>query len=118
MPNYFLFYLALSFFLAHEIDAVRCKEWRIFPLLELINEQLARTIFILAHVPLFFFLSIQLSCITENESFMWYMDIFFVVHMLMHIGYLKHKNNKFKDWLSWLAIGGAGIFACLDLVCR
>jgi len=33
-----LFYLALSFMIIHEMDAVRCREWRIFPGLSRLNE--------------------------------------------------------------------------------
>jgi hypothetical protein len=48
-----LFYLALSFMIIHEMDAVRCREWRIFPGLSRMNESLAFKIFIIAHIPLF-----------------------------------------------------------------
>ncbi len=36
----------------------------------------------------------------------------------MHIAYLKHKNNEFKDWISWLAISGSGILGLADLLNR
>lgn len=115
MPGHFLFYLALSFFCVHEMDAVRCREWRIFPLLSFAGDQWGRLIFITAHIPLFLMLSIQLSK-DPNNSFITVMDIFFIVHMLMHLLYLRHKKNEFKDGLSWVMITGNGFFGLMDLL--
>ncbi|WP_410528128.1 DUF6713 family protein [Sphingobacterium sp. IITKGP-BTPF85] len=38
----------------HEMDAVRCKEWRIFPGLALLKESWGYAVFMLAHIPLFY----------------------------------------------------------------
>jgi hypothetical protein len=38
MDNHQIFYVGLSFVLLHEMDAIRCKEWRIFPDLSLLND--------------------------------------------------------------------------------
>ncbi|MFM9839711.1 MAG: DUF6713 family protein [Cyclobacteriaceae bacterium] len=38
MTHNLFFLLALTFILLHEMDAVRCKEWRIFPGLSLLND--------------------------------------------------------------------------------
>lgn len=116
MPEHLSFYLALSLFITHELDAIRCREWRIFPVLSLLNERPARSIFIFAHVPLLLALFYKLGNNPKAGNFIQYMDIFFVAHLIMHIFYLKHKNNEFKDWLSWLAIGGAGLFGFTDLI--
>jgi len=53
MSGHFFFYLALILLLIHEIDAVRCKEWRIFPVLSLLDEKMIFQVFMLTHVPLF-----------------------------------------------------------------
>lgn len=114
MPEHFLFYLALSFFCVHEMDAVRCREWRIFPLLSLANDRWGKSIFILAHIPLFFILWLQLA--TAGHSFITGMNIFFMIHTLMHLLYLRHKKNEFKDGISWVAIAGNGFVALVDLL--
>lgn len=113
MPEHFLFYLALSFFCVHEMDAVRCREWRIFPLLSLLDDRWGRIIFILAHIPLFFILRFQLA--GADNSFITGMNIFFILHMLLHLLYLRHKKNEFKDAISWLLIAGNGICGLLAL---
>lgn len=32
MPEHLFFFLGLGFILTHEMDAIRCKEWLMFPL--------------------------------------------------------------------------------------
>ena len=108
----------MAFILLHELDAIRCHEWRIFPGLAGMKEELARPIFIWVHLPLFYFLLLGLSL--ENElavcRFVKGMDIFFIVHIVLHFLYLWHPNNEFKDWMSWSFILGAGSCGILDLI--
>jgi hypothetical protein len=115
MTHNLLFHLALTFILLHEMDAVRCKEWRIFPGLSLLNDFWGFRIFVLAHIPLFYFLFWQLVQ-PNNESFIKGLDIFFIVHVGLHLLFLMRKKNKFKDGVSWIIISGAGMFGLLDLV--
>lgn len=42
----YIFYTGLSFILLHELDAVRCKEWNIFPGLSLLNEKPGKIVFV------------------------------------------------------------------------
>jgi hypothetical protein len=106
-----LFNLALTFILMHEMDAIRCKEWRIFPILSMLEDQLGYILFLFFHIPLFYWVFSQL----DNSSFRWGMDIFLMIHVGLHLLFLKHKRNEFKDWISWSIIIGAGIFGGLDL---
>lgn len=112
------FYLGMAFILLHELDAIRCHEWRIFPGLAGMKEELARPIFIWVHLPLFYFLLLGLSL--ENElavyRFVKGLNIFFIVHTGLHILFLRHPNNEFKDWMSWSFILGAGSCGILDLI--
>lgn len=109
------FYFGISFILLHEMDAVRCKEWRIFPGLSLLNENLGFKLFMIAHVPLFFFLFWGLLQ-PVNEKLIFGLNIFFIIHLVLHILFLKHKKNEFKDWISWAIITGAGISGVLSLI--
>ncbi len=52
MTGHGFFYLAATFMLLHEMDAVRCREWRIFPGLSLLGEETGFRVFMLAHLPL------------------------------------------------------------------
>lgn len=116
MLTSFLFFSGLALFLLHEMDAVRCKEWRIFPGLSKLNELWGKRIFLLAHLPIGYFIFWQLTASQSPEIFRMVFDIFLVVHLVAHLVYLKHKENQFKDWISWTFITGAGICGFLDLI--
>jgi L-cystine uptake protein TcyP (sodium:dicarboxylate symporter family) len=100
----------------HEMDAIRCREWRIFPGLSLLTDKLGHIIFVFAHIPLFFFIFWQLPHNQDNQTFKKGFDIFMIIHLGIHILFLKHKDNEFKDWISWTIIIGAGLCGLLDLI--
>ena len=110
------FYLGLTLLTMHEMDAIRCKEWRIFPGLSLLSDKLGHTIFLLAHIPLFYWVFWQLTEGPNKAAFMSGFDIFMMVHVGLHILLLKHQKNEFKDWISWSIIIGAGLCGLLDLL--
>lgn len=53
------FYLGISLLVMHVKDAIRCKEWRILPGLSLLNAKVGYHVFVLAHMPLFFFIFLE-----------------------------------------------------------
>ncbi|MDN3707206.1 hypothetical protein QW060_08670 [Myroides ceti] len=70
MSEHVFFYLALFLFILHEMDAIRCKEWRIFPGLSLLGDYWGFVIFMFAHLPIFFFIYHQLNNPESSEAFM------------------------------------------------
>jgi len=116
MSSNILFYTALAFLIAHEMDAVRCREWRIFPGLSLLNDKLGFRIFLLAHIPLFSFLFLELYKSNNLTNLIYYLEIFFVVHLVLHLLYLRHPKNEFKDWISWTLIITPAVLGITDLV--
>lgn len=106
------FYLGFSCILLHEMDAIRCKEWRIFPLTYFLNDKVGYIVFLLAHLPLYYFLMISLN----NQSVQYGLNIFFIIHLGLHLLFLKHPKNEFRDWISWLPIIGAALFGSLGLI--
>jgi hypothetical protein len=112
--NNILFFLGISFILIHEMDAIRCHEWRIFPGLSFLNDRLGFIIFMFAHVPLFTWILISIT----NPSFRNGFNVFLVIHLGLHILFLKHPRNEFKDWLSWAMIIGAAACGVIDLIFR
>jgi len=98
------------------MDAIRCKEWRLFPGLSKLEDKTGYIIFILVHVPIFLCLFWQLTNSSDFEAFRKGFNIFLVIHFGIHILFLKHKNNLFTNWISWLIIAGAGICGALDLM--
>jgi hypothetical protein len=116
MNSDIFFYLGLSAIIIHEMDAVRCKEWRIFPGLSLLDDNWGFKIFMIAHVPLFYFLFWGLMGQSDNSQLKFGLDIFFIVHVGLHLLFLRHKKNEFKDSVSWTVILSAGLFGLIDIL--
>ena len=115
MTEHEFFYFGLSFILLHEMDAVRCREWRIFPGLSLLSDKVGFRVFILLHLPLFFLLFNGLKNV-NNESLIIWLDYFFIIHFGLHLLLLRHKKNEFKDWISWTIISGVAICGLIDVL--
>lgn len=114
MVNFYL--LGLAFILMHEMDAIRCKEWRIFPGLAFLNDKAGFIAFIFLHIPLFYWILIETQI--NNGQFRIGFDYFLIVHFILHLLFLMHKKNEFKDWISWTIISGAALCGLLDLTTR
>jgi Family of unknown function (DUF6713) len=118
MTENLLFNLGLAFILIHEMDAVRCKEWRIFPGLNLLNDRYGAIIFLLAHIPLLSLLFIGLDKKQNNDNLIFYLEIFFIIHLIIHLLYLKNSKNEFKDFVSWTFIIIPAFVGLIDLIIK
>jgi hypothetical protein len=99
----------------HEMDAVSCNEWRIFPGMSFLDDSTGFKVFTFAHVPLYYY--IFSSLYRENSgSFRYGFSIFLVIHLGLHLLFLMHKKNAFKDWVSWTIIGGAGLCGFIEIL--
>ncbi|WP_367281898.1 DUF6713 family protein [Tunicatimonas pelagia] len=114
------FYLSMAFLTVHELDAVRCKKWRILPGLSSLNDEYGMLVFNFAHIPLFIWIFYNLSSlqIESTSSFRTGFDIFSIIHVGLHTLLLRNPNNEFKDWASWVLIIGAAAFGFIDLLFR
>lgn len=113
------FFLALSFILVHEMDAIQCHEWRIFPLTARLNDQQGYLVFTAAHVPLYGLLFWQLfaqEASAASAQLVVGLNIFFMVHVGLHLVFLRHPKNQFTTPFSWLLIVGAAVCGALDLL--
>ncbi|MFY0674059.1 MAG: hypothetical protein JXQ87_11665 [Bacteroidia bacterium] len=108
-----IFHLAIACITVHELDAIRCKEWRIFPLLSRLQDKNGFIIFTLLHIPLFYWVFNQMQ--GENIEFRLLFDAFLIIHLGLHLILRKHAKNEFRDWFSWLIIIAAAFFGALDL---
>lgn len=103
--------LGVTLILMHEMDAMRYREWRIFPLTSFLPDRVGMITFVLLHLPLFYYLFIPE--IYTNESFHFSFSIFLIVQLGLHLLFLMHPKNEFKDGLSWgiivlAALSGGG----------
>jgi hypothetical protein len=112
------FIAAFGMLTTHELDAVRCGEWRILPGLSLLSDGVGMTIFILAHIPLFGWLASV--CWSSNP------DVralarqafcgFCIIHIGLHWIFRLDPDYAFSGLLSNGLIGGAGLFGVLFLL--
>jgi hypothetical protein len=75
----------------------------------MLRDEWGHIAFLFAHIPLFFFIFWQLTHHQNIGKIIQGFDVLMMIHMLAHILLLKHKNNLFKDWISWRIIIGASI---------
>ena len=117
MEPHFFFFTGLAFILTHELDAVKQHEWRIFPLTFWLPERWGYLIFTILHIPLFALLFLNLySAEGVNRSLVRGLDIFFIVHVGLHLMFLAHPRNEFRSVFSWVLIVGGGLAGAVDLM--
>jgi hypothetical protein len=103
------------------MDAVRRHEWQILPgLARLSNDAHGYTLFTALHIPLYTLLlwAFWPNGATLNQNVVVGFDIFCIVHVLLHILFIKHPRYQFNNPFSWTLIIGAGIAGGIDLLLR
>ena len=85
MVNHLWFWIGLCFIMVHELDAIRCKEWRIFPGLSSLGDGFGSKIFIIAHIPLFILLFFGLRSSVVHSYLVVGLDFFFIIHVFLHL---------------------------------
>lgn len=113
-----IFILNISLLFVHEMDAIRCKEWKMFTLLKELREELGYTIFTVIHIPIYFFILLFLMTAFKEFSFKAYLitDIALIAHLLVHILFSRHKNNRFRGLFSRAIIYLTGVLAIVHLI--
>ena len=105
-----LFLLGYGLLATHELDAVLRAEWRVLPGLSLLDEALARTLFVMLHVPLFALLTGLLASSRPaiRDRTRHGISLFLVVHAGLHLLFSGHRHYDFATPLSEaLIFGGA-----------
>ena len=116
MPSHFFFLLGFCFLLAHEMDAIRCREWKIFPVLSKMGDEAGYRAFTALHVLVYALLLWGLLGDNANRSLIVGLDVFFLVHVVLHLLFYNHPENRFRSVFSYALIFGAGGFGAIDLL--
>ena len=114
----FLFYLAFSGLVAHELDAVHKHEWRLLFVLRTMPDRSARRAFVLIHVPLFAVL-LWLAAHSDVGIRYWTLlglDVFMIVHAGLHWRLSGHPKYEFETPSSRLLIYGTAALAAAHLL--
>ncbi|WP_028315691.1 DUF6713 family protein [Desulfatibacillum aliphaticivorans] len=113
-----LFYCGLSLLFVHELDAIHRHEWRMFPGLSRLREEVAYPAFALAHIPLFLLLLILAGHPSDTVQF-WFqavVDGFLVVHLGLHLLLKGHDKNEFANSVSRIIMGAAALIGLIHLI--
>lgn len=115
MPSHIFFFIGLAFILVHEMDAIRAHEWRVFPLTSQLDDKWGYLVFTATHIPLYLLLFLGLwDGNGLNETVIFGLDMFFIIHIGLHVLYRKHPKNEFTSHFSWIIILGAGVGGLVD----
>ena len=109
------FLLGSCFLLVHEMDAIRAREWKIFPVLNALGDEAGYRVFAGLHVPVYALLLLGLVG-GANRGLVIGLDVFFIVHVFLHLIFYAHPENQFRSAFSYALILGAGVSGALDLL--
>ena len=117
--EYMFFYIGLSLLLIHEMDAIRQREWKLFIFLSSLREETAYAVFTALHIPAYVLLFWGLfgdGSSGINDGLVIALDCFFIIHVVLHLLFIRHKDYQFNSVFSWVLILGAGIAGVIDLL--
>lgn len=110
-----LFLFNLSLFLLHEMDAIRRSEWKLFVVLKHMEDEKAYRCFTWIHLPLYTLILATLFSPVQTVTF-WVLDIFFIIHSLLHLLFEKHPHNAFKNVFSRSIVYPLGGIAAIHMM--
>lgn len=113
-----IYYLALSFLLMHEMDAVMHMEWHLLFVLRNLPDAIAYPAFILLHLPLFFafFWFSQHRNLAIQARFRIAVAGLLFIHAALHFRLRHHEAYQFQDLLSNSLIFGSALLALAYLL--
>lgn len=113
-----VFYLGLSLLCSHELDAMPNHEWRVLPLIRLLEDSVGQLVFVAAHVPLFAIIICLVASLNMRRRTVSRVAVsaFLVIHTLLHWWFSDHPHYDFDSVLSSVLIVGAGVCGGLYLV--
>ena len=113
-----IFITGFALLLVHELGAIKQQEWRIFPVLSRLDDAPAYAIFVSAHIPLIILLLWLFIHPDQGarHGFRITLDIFFVLHLGLHVLFAGHEENKFDNRFSMILIVTMAAFGLLHLL--
>jgi hypothetical protein len=106
-----VFFCVIALFVAHELDAVRLREWQLLFVLRYQPDRLAYLSFVLLHLPImviFLWLTGHPS-VQVRHWFQFGLDLFVVVHLGLHWHLRDREQAGFQDRFSRNLILGLGL---------
>ncbi len=117
MNSEIVFYMLIGLFVAHELDAVRLREWQLLFVLRRQPDRRAYVIFVLLHLPImviFLWLAGHPSLLVRTW-FQIVVDVFAVIHVGLHWHLRNREQSGFQDRFSRNLIFAVGFFGAIHL---
>ena len=105
LPVDLLYLSGFALLFAHELDAIRRREWRFFAQPFDVGDETAYRLFAAIHMPLFALLVFY----WDAPAWQFGVDIFLIVHAVAHWTLRAHPLLDFDNWFSRIWIYGAGL---------
>ena len=117
MSNILIFFGLILLF-SHEMDAIRRKEWKMFIFLKDLNEETGYRVFTFLHLPLYILLFWGLFIANETTAYYFALglNIFYIIHLGLHLSFINNKNNEFKGLFSWVLLIGLAITGLVYII--
>ena len=109
-----IFSINFALFCLHEMDAIRAKEWKMFVILKDMDDDRAFKTFTILHLPLYAIL--LYSFVSHHIISFIIIDVFLIIHSILHFFFEKHPNNNFTNMYSRMIIYPMGILGVLHLL--
>jgi hypothetical protein len=113
-----IFYTGLSLLLTHELDAIKQHEWRIFPGLSNLKDNLSYPLFVILHIPLFI-LILWLLCHPSEYVQFWFqisVDGFLIIHLGLHHFFKSHDKYEFTQQFSKIIINLMALTGLIHII--
>lgn len=107
---------ALALLVRHEVLLrLKAKEWKMFVILQDMDDDRAYKVFTLLHLPLYAVLLVALLGQGQVTAF-YILDIFLIVHTSLHLLFEKNPQNGFKNFYSRMIIYPMGFLAIIHII--
>ena len=113
-----IFYTGLSLLLTHELDAIKRHEWRIFPGLSNLKDNLSYPLFVVLHIPLFI-LILWFQCHPSEHVRFWFqisVDAFLMIHIGLHHFFKSHDKYEFTQQFSKIIINLMALTGLIHII--
>jgi len=113
-----IFYTGLSLLLTHELDAVKRHEWRIFPGLSNLKDNLSYHLFVVLHIPLFIMI-LWFLCHPSEYVHFWFqisVDGFLIIHLGLHHFFKAHDKYEFTQQFSRVIINLMALTGLIHMI--
>lgn len=110
----FLFWISVSLFILHEMDAVKTSEWKMLILFSRMDDRNTYIVFTSLHfflfVIIFYFMDYYLDYMLIIFS------ILFILHWIIHLIFRKHPENQMNNTFSKILISLMFVNSCVSLL--